>query len=295
METQVKDEDSVVIMTVLQPSPPPGNIKNLDSITDYTISGNDFKSWNNDPHFAERGLNGFYFQYQKPHKIEVEFVGGAYGVVDVVSWHPQHPQYEVKPIALHLQQLERQTTKFQFYANPFYLNGAPGFFEPRVYRGWHSIRSVKVKKLATLKVNKQSEYTLFLLKRARKMLDLALGEYDAADYGFSLHFSRFVIELSLKGMYTVFGLNFEREHDIEFSKELRRKIHTSIPVFPISRLLWICKMMASPPRIDFYGDELGFVPSYAFIEQKEAAVAIDGAKLCYEWSSHLLDSIQKAS
>lgn len=277
------------------PSEPPGKFKDFDNMKEYVISGKEFKSWNKDPTFAPNGLNAFYFKCTKPYKVEIEFIGPQVGVIDIVSWDPSHPQFEVGPVILHYTPQERESMKFRFYSNPFYLNRRISHFEPRVYPGPHAITEVRVTKLLTLKTNRECEYTLFLLKRAGEFLSLAIKEYRAADYGLALHFSRFVIEFSLKSMYTVFGMAFEREHGIEFSKDLRRKIESILPNFPLSKLLWICEQHAKPARIDFYGDELGFTPSYSFIEENEAKKAIDNALYCHQNSTFLLDNVQKAN
>jgi hypothetical protein len=278
----------------LQPSVPPGKCENFDGMTKYVISGKEFKSWNNDPAFTNNGLNAFYFKYEKLHKVEIEFIGSPVGIIDIVSWDARHPQYELRPLVLHLAPRGNYHMKFQFYANPLYLNRKVGFFEPRVHSGWHGIKDVRVSKLLTLKSTKECEYTLFFLKRAYDFLYLAKGEFDAADYGLAFHFSRFVIEFSLKSMYTVFGLTYDKEHGVEFSKELRQKILKILPKFPLPKLLWICKQHASPPRVDLYGDELGFAPSYSFIGENEAGTAIKNAIYCYDYSTSLLDHVQKA-
>lgn len=46
--------------------------KNFDLITEYVIKNEEFKSWSNHPNFK---LNGVYFDFTKPYKIQVEFWG----------------------------------------------------------------------------------------------------------------------------------------------------------------------------------------------------------------------------
>jgi len=288
----------------LLPSELSGKIIDFDELDEYVIKDDDFKSWNDDPLFKENGLNAMYFKYTKPCKVEIEFIieEKGNGTIDVVSWHPEHPQFEVRPVVLSLTRKnqyvrflleENDITKFTFYANPLYLELNEGYFEPRVHAGFHEVKEVKISKLLTLKANKECKYALFLLKRAKKLLDFAKEEHASGDHGLSLHFSRFAIELSLKSIYPVFGMTFKYEHDVKFQEDIRKKIQEVIPDFPLSRLLWICQQHVRPARIDFYGDELGFVPSYSFMEKDEARTAINDARYCYEKSTLLLDSVQK--
>lgn len=276
----------------LLPSQLGGKVKNFDNLNEYAISGDEFKSWNDDPLFKKNGLNAMYFHYTKPCKVEVEFIITArFGMIDVVSWIPDHPQFEVRPIVLHFAPKESNVTKFQFYANPFYLNGNEGYFEPRVYAGFHMVTEVRITKLLTLKTNKECKYALFLLKRAAKMLNSAKEEHHAGDYALSLHFSRFAIELSLKGIYAILGITFEKRHDIAFSENLRQRVLKVVPNFPFSRILWICQRHIRPARMDFYGDELGFEPSYSFVDKDEAENALNATQYCYGNATLLLDRI----
>lgn len=281
----------------LLPSPLRGKIKDFDKLkTQCVISGDRFKSWNDDPVFRKNGFNAMYFRYTKPYKVEVEFiVGMEYGIIDIVLWDPEYPQFIVKPMVLHAPTSEEigERTKFQFYVNPFYLGRIKGYFEPRVYAGFHTVTEVKVSKLLTLKTSKKCEYALFLLKRAKKMLSLAQEEFHAANYGLSLHFSRFTIELSLKSIYPIFGITFEKVHDIVFSENLRRRVLKEIPDFPFSKLVWICQQHVRPARMDFYGDELGFTPASSIVEKSEADKAINDGQYCYENATLLFDSFQK--
>lgn len=278
----------------LLPSKLIGEVKDFDNLKQYVISGDEFKSWNNDPIFKDSGLNAMYFRYTKPLKVEVEFIIGAkFGMIDIVSYIPDHPQFEVRPIVLHFSPKESNVTKFQFYANPFYLNKNKGYFEPRVYAGFHTVEKVRIAKLLTLKANRECKYALFLLKRAKKLLNLAQEEYYAADYGLSLHFSRLTIELSLKSIYPIFGKTFEKIHDIDFPEKLRQRILKVAPDFPFSKLLWICQRHVRPARMDFYGDELGFEPSYSIVDEDEVGKAISDARYCYDNSTLLLDNFLK--
>lgn len=283
----------------LLPSPLKGKVKDFDKLKQqYVISGDEFKSWNNDPLFKKNGLNAIYFQYTKPCKVEVEFIFGLkYGIVDIVLWDPEYPQFIVKPVVLHASSSEETATptKFQFYANPFCLGRNNGYFEPRVYAGFRTVTEVRIAKLATLKASKECQYALFLLKRAHKMLNLAEEEFHAANYGLSLHFSRLATELSLKSIYPTFRMSFEKVHDIVFPEKLRRKVCKEIPDFPFSKLIWICQQHVRPARMDLYGDELGFAPAYSFVERSEAEKAIDDSRFCYENSTSLLDSFEKES
>jgi len=276
----------------LLPSPLQGKAEDFDKLKEYVISGKDFKSWNNDPNFKENGLNALYFKYTKLYKVQVDFITDPImvGVVDVVSWFPEHPKYEVKPTVLHLRQ-PRKGASFQFYVNPFHMNQKKGYFEPRVYSGLHTIKKVKIMKLVSLKSNKKYEYALFLLNRAKEMLDIADEQYLEGDFGLSIHFSRYAIELSLKSIYPMFGMYFTRRHDIDFPPDLRQRISKTILRFPFSRLLWICQHYLRPDRIDFYGDEISFVPPYAVVRETDAKRALDEAQFCYQHSSALFDRL----
>lgn len=282
---------------LLLPTPLRGKVKDFDKLKQqYVISGDEFKSWNKDPVFKENGLNAMYFKYTKPCKVEVDFVVGLkYGIIDIVLWDPEYPQFIVKPIVLNASHSEEigEPTKFQFYANPFYLGRNKGYFEPRVYAGFHTVTEVRITKLVTLKTNKECKYALFLLRRAQKMLSLAQEEFYAANYGLSLHFSRLAIELSLKSIYPIFGMNFEKVHDIVFPEKLRKKVLKKVPSFPFSKLVWICQQHVRPARMDFYGDELGFTPAYSLVEKSEAEKGINDGQYCYANSTLLLDSFQK--
>lgn len=279
----------------LLPSSLEGEVRDFDNLEKYVISGDEFKSWNDDPVFKKNGLNAVYFSYTKPCKVEVEFVTSVrFGLIDVVSWIPEHPQFEVRPVALHLVPEESNVTKFQFYANPFYLDRKRGFFEPRVYAGFHMVKEVRILKLLTLKTSKECKYSLYLLKRAKKMFDLAQEQNYAGDYGLSLHFSRLAIELSLKSIYPIFRRTFEKKHEIIFPEKLRREILKVKPDFPFSKLSWICQQHVQPARMDLYGDELGFAPSYSLVDESEAEKALRDTEYCHEKCTSLLDISQKA-
>lgn len=260
---------------------------------EYVISGDSFKSWNDDPDFKENGLNGLYFKYTKPCKIKVDFVTQlAVGIVDIVSWIPEHPKYELKPTVLHFHP-SKEGTSFQFYANPFYMNRKEGYFEPRVYSGFHMIKEVRVTKLSSFKSTKECEYAIFLLKRAKEMLDLAQEQHLAGDYGLCIHFARFAIEFSLKSIYPVFRMCFTRRHDVDFPADLRQRASKIIPRFPFSRLLWISQHHLRPDRIDFYGDEISLVSPYMVVREKEAKAILKEAQYCYEHASKLFDQAMK--
>lgn len=99
------------------------------------------------------------------------------------------------------------------------------------------------------------------------MLGLAEEEFHAANYGLSLPFSRLAVELSLKSIYPIFKMSFEKVHDIVFPEKLRKRVLKEIPGFPFSKLIWICQQHVRPARMDLYGDEVGFTPAY-YVEKR---------------------------
>lgn len=259
-------------LAALLPSGLKGKVEDFDKIEKYVIRKEAFKSWNDDPSFKENGLNAIYFKYTKPCKVQVDFITSILvGVVDIVSWSPQYPKYELKPTVLHFHQLKKGSASFQFYANPFFLNRKEGFFEPRVYPSLHMINEIRITKLASFRNSKECEYALFLLKRAKEMLDISEENYLTGDCGFSIHFARFAIELSLKSIYPMFGMFWvAKRHDVDFPPDLRKRVSKIILRFPFSRLLWISQHHLRPDRIDFYGDEISFIPPYEVVNRNEA-------------------------
>lgn len=92
----------------------------FDPITEYTVDGKDFKSWNDDSNFK---FNALYFKFTKPCKVEIQFWGGVdrvFGIVDLLLWPNSY--YEVKPtqIRLEYEKGSQKPATFWFYANPFF-------------------------------------------------------------------------------------------------------------------------------------------------------------------------------
>lgn len=286
-------------------SPRPTKVIDFDNTKEYTISSQEFRSWNNDPAFANNGHNAMYFRYTKPYKIKIDFIvkshqnektPTAYGLIDVVSWMPENPLFELRPTALHLLGL-KDDFSFRFYVDCFHKNRKEGFFEPRVHKGFHTVQAIRVSKLQTLRVSRNCEYTLFLTRRAKTMLELANQKYQEGDYGLSYHFARFTIEFSLKGIFSALGKQFTLSHhpkeaskQPKADKNLRKQIRDKIPNFPLTKLLWTSQKYSKPSRMDFYGDETGLEPSYKFMDTNEADQALKDARVCYENAMVVFDN-----
>ena len=281
----------------LEPSPRPKKTKNFDRISEYVIKGKAFKSWNLDPAFKEKGHNALYFRYKRPHKVRVEFVvpevdgkKTPYGIVDVVRWLPKTPSFEIRPTTLQSPYLEGDTS-FDFYVHSFDRETGEGHFEPRVYPGFHNVEAIRVSRLLTLKRNEECEYTLFLIGRAREMLDLAEQKWREGDSGLSNYFARFAIEFSLKSIFSALGVPFKLKHHPKIDRNLHKRIRKKLSGFQLSKLLWASQKYSQPSRMDFYGDEVGFEPSNSFIDPDEAIKAVQHARFCYKQASLFADSV----
>lgn len=269
----------------------------FDSVEEYVVRGEEFKSWNNDRNFM---FNCIYFKFTKPSKVEVEFwadPGPVFGVVDILLWPTSY--YEVKPTQIIPNRDEPQKpASFQFYANPFFRGKKEGSFEPRVYNTGN-VSKVVIKKLLELKKNDWCKYALFLIHRAKDMIELAREKAKGQDFGLCLHFSRFCIEFSLKSIFPMFERNIPWKHDVSeyFSEDLRRGILKQSPKFAevLPRLLWISQLNSprTRPRLDFYGDSLSRAPPDLFITPDEAKVALTNAELSYRKCCELFDKVMR--
>lgn len=283
----------------LEPSARPEKVIDFDKIKEYEISGEAFKSWNSDQVFDGNGHNAVYFQYTKPYKVRVDFIVSLlgqklpFGFVDVVSWMPHNPSFEIRPTALHLLQLKDDIT-FDFYVHSFPRDRKTGFFEPRVYKGFHTVEAIKITKLLTLKENKKCQYTLFLIKRAKEMFDLATEKCREGDYGLANHFARLTIEFSVKSVFSALGRQFTLTHHPKVDKNRYKEVREKVPDFPLTRLLWISEKYAEPSRKDFYGNEEAFEPSYTFVDHDEAVKAVEYASFCYENATLFVDNVLRA-
>lgn len=270
----------------------------FDSLTNYTITGKDFKSWNNDPNFK---YNAQYFKFTKPYKVQVEFWGDTdkvFGIIDILLWPNSY--FEIKPTQFTIEYSSDSQSPaiFQFYVTPFFQGKEEGRFEPRVY-DTGNISRVVVTKLLELKDDESSKYTLFLVRRAKDMLELAGEKMDGQVFGLSLHFSRFCIELSLKSIFPMFQQKIPYVHDVsdQVSEKLRNRIKKQSPDFGrvLPRLLWISQLHISPDRLDFYGDPLSQAPPDLFVTKNEAKIALENAEFCYKKCCELFENVMKKS
>lgn len=204
----------------------------FDPITEHTVQGEHFKSWNDDSNFK---FNALYFQFTKPCKVEIQFWGGVdrvFGIVDLLLWPNSY--YEVKPTQIRVEYKKgsQKPAAFWFYANPFFQGIGKGSFEPRVYNTGN-ISKVVVKKLLELKEDEWSKYALFLIRRARDMYNMAIEKEKGQVFGLSLHFSRFAIELSLKCIFPMFKQFIPHKHDVseQVLDNLRKAIAKKSPDF----------------------------------------------------------------
>lgn len=273
--------------------------RDFDSIEEeYVVAGEEFKSWNADPNFR---FNALYFKFRKPYKVKVEFWGDEKyldGVVDILSWPNSYYEFRPTRITIHygIRHEPRKPAHFEFYTDPFFFGASEGSFEPRVYE-LGNVAKVVIKKLLELEENKRSKYSLFLIRRAKEMYELAREKERGKDYGLSLHFSRFCIELSLKSIFPTFEHTIPHEHDVSghFSKKLRNRIGNKLPTFmdDLPRLLWISQLHSRLDRLDFYGDPLSQTPPHLFMTPDEAQVALKHAELCHRKCCELFDCVMR--
>ena len=262
----------------------------------YVVEGEELKSWNNDPNFK---FNCIYFKFTKPYKLGVEFwpdSGPVFGVVDVLFWPGSH--YEVKPTRIEARGPPQKPASFEFYANPFFAGKKERKFEPRVYN-IGNISKVVIKKLFRLKESEWCTYTLFLIHRAKDMIELAREKERGLDFGLCLHFSRFCIEFSMKSFFTILERRFPPDHDVgkSFSKDMLDSMVRKLPSFAnvLPRLLWISQQYSphTRPRLEFYGEPLNLASPDLFITPDEAKIALANAELCYRECCEFFDNVMK--
>lgn len=269
--------------------------KDFDSLKEYVIEGEDLKSWNNDPPFK---LNCMYFKFTKAYKVEVQLFSDdnqIIAITDLLLW--PNCYYEMKPTEIRLKFAEDKKPAvypYQFYANPYFKGLGEGKFEPRVYLN-SNISRVLVKKLLVFKEDPCSKYSLFLIRRAKDMHDIALEKARGQVYDLCMHFSRFCIEFSMKSVYAVFGKTFPHSHDIGrgFAPDLRQTIEKVSPEFAKSlpKLLWVSQQCIGPDRFDLYGDPESKTPPDLIVTETEAVNALNNAKFCHQQCCELFEKV----
>lgn len=139
---------------------------------------------------------------------------------------------------------------------------------------------------------------MFLIRRSKDMLDIAVEKFQGQVFDLCMHFSRYSIELSLKSVFPMFQLVLPREHDVslQFSQNLRDQIQRKSEEFynALIRLLWISQQHISPDRFDLYGDPQSRTPPDLFVTPTEAKVALDNASQCYQQCCKLFDRVMVA-
>jgi HEPN domain-containing protein len=263
----------------------------FDANSEFVFQGNELISKNNDASFR---LNAVYFQYTRAYKVEVQLwasEGQLLAMSDLLLW--PNGYFEIKPNIVRLEDAAKPAI-FQFYANPYFMGLGKGKFEPRVYIS-SNISKVIVKKLLVFRQDISCKYALFLIRRAKDMLDIATEKYQGSVYDLCMHFSRYCIELSLKSVFPMFDLVLPREHDVslQFSQHLREKIEQKSKTFfaALPRLLWISQQHISPDRLDLYGDPNSRTPPDLFVTANEAKIALDNAVQCYQRCCELFDEV----
>jgi len=270
--------------------------KDFDPLTEYAIEGEELKSWNDDPSFK---LNAIYFKFTKAYKVEIQLSSEdsrMIAITDLLLWPNSY--YEIKPTAVKIDFTKepRRPAIFQFYANPYFKGFGEGKFEPRLYQN-SIVSKVVVKKLLVFKDDSWCKYSLFLIRRAKDMYDLAAEKHLGQVYDLCMHFSRYCIEMSLKSVFPMFKLVLPREHDVSlhFSQGLRQQIARVSPDFAaaLPRLLWVSQQHISPDRFDLYGDPDSQTPPDLFVTLNEATIALENARLCYQQCCNLFEKVMK--
>jgi len=266
---------------------------NFDEIDEYITDDKTFKSWNNDRNFR---FNALYFEYTKPYRIEIEFWGSGdstVGIIDLLFW--PNAYFEIKPTQFTIKQKDKPAI-FSFYANPYFRNEGKGKFEPRVYQTGN-ISKIIIKKTLEFKENDWCRYSMFLIRLAKDMYDLAKEKEKGQVFGLCLHFSRYCIEASLKSLFPIFKMTVPHKHDVskEIDKNLRYKIRSEVPAFEkeVTRLIWISQLHIRPDRLDFYGDPLNLTPPDLFVTPEEGKTAVSDAEICYQKCCQLFEEIMK--
>lgn len=263
----------------------------FDANTELIFEGNELSSKNNDSNFK---LNAVYFKYTRAYKVEIQLWGSVSPLLalsDLLLW--PNGYFEIKPNFVRQEDITKPAI-FQFYANPYFMGLGEGKFEPRVYIS-STVSKVVVKKLSIFKEDAWCRYALFLIRRAKDMLDIASEKFQGQVFDLCMHFSRYSIELSLKSVFPMFGLVLPREHDVslQFSQHLREQIERKSPEFhaALPRLLWISQQHISPDRFDLYGDPNSRTPPDLFVTPNEAKMALDNAIQCYQRCYALFDKV----
>jgi HEPN domain-containing protein len=271
--------------------------KDFDTVDEYVIQREELKSWNDDSAFK---LNAMYFKFTKAYKIEVQLSSEEakmVAIADLLLW--PNGYFEIKPTVIKMDFTTgpRQPAVFQFYSNPYFKGLCEGKFEPRLYVN-SIVSRVVVRKLMTFKDDSWCKYALFLIRRAKDMLDLATEKNLGQVYDLCMHFSRYCIEMSLKSIFPMFKMVFPREHDVSlhFSQGLRQQIARVSPEFltALPRLLWISQQHISPDRFDLYGDSDSQTSPDLFVTSIEAMIALENARFCYQQCCNLFEKVMKA-
>lgn len=214
--------------------------------------------------------------------------------MDLLLWPNAYP--EIKPTLFKIVYnggVQRPAI-FDIYLNPYFQGLGEGKIEPRVYYG-SNVSKVVVKRLIIFKEDNCCKYSLFLVRRAKDMLDLAREKYNGQVYDFCVHFSRFCTELSIKSIFSIFKKRFPHEHDVgrRFPYEIRTGIQKASPQVAtmLPRLLWISQQLIGPERFDLYGDPDSLTPPDLIVTIDEAKTALENAELCYRQCCVLFEKV----